>query len=152
MKTEYSNKCELCSCKGTETHSRIYHKKLGGKFMYLCKLCWNDLDNEVHHFQVLSILTIIFKHLFLFAKLWQIWYLKMLLQNFEPTPGVGNIVQVLKSKQKQQIFTAGDFFLFDKNKKFDCIIMNPPFSSKSAFMDNAPKDAETKGMKIGYYI
>jgi hypothetical protein len=30
--------------------------------------------------------------------------------------------------------------------------MNPPFSSKSAFMKNAPEDVEVTGMKLGYYI
>ena len=30
--------------------------------------------------------------------------------------------------------------------------MNPPFSSKSAFIKNAPAEAETKGMKLGYHI
>lgn len=70
----------------------------------------------------------------------------------EPTPGLGNIVESLKSKNRYQIITADDFFLLDKNEKYDCIVMNPPFSSKSAFIDNAPLEAETKGMKLGYHI
>lgn len=76
------------------------------------------------------------------------WCLKIL----EPTPGLGNIVNALKAKGKYQIITADDFFLLDKNEKYDCIVMNPPFSSKSAFIENAPTDAEIKGMKLGYYI
>ena len=70
----------------------------------------------------------------------------------EPTPGLGNIVESLKSKNRYQIITADDFFLLDKNEKYDCIVMNPPFSSKSAFIKNAPAEAETKGMKLGYHI
>lgn len=30
--------------------------------------------------------------------------------------------------------------------------MNPPFSSGSAELINAPKDIDLKGMKVGYYI
>lgn len=73
------------------------------------------------------------------------WAIKVL----EPTPGIGNIVKALEAKNRYQIITADDFFLLDKNEKFDCIVMNPPFSSKSAFMDNAP---DIKGMRLGYYI
>lgn len=71
---------------------------------------------------------------------------------FEPTPGLGNIVSALKSKNRYQINTADDFFLSDKSKRYDCIVMNPPFSAKSAFIENAPSDAEIKGMKLGYHI
>lgn len=70
----------------------------------------------------------------------------------EPTPGLGNIVNVLYSKNKYDITAADDFFLLDEKSKFDCIVMNPPFSSKSAFMDNAPSGTEVTGMKLGYYI
>lgn len=71
---------------------------------------------------------------------------------FEPTPGLGNLVNSLKNKNQFKIDTADDFFLFDLNKKYDCIVMNPPFSSKSAFLDNAPKNLDLNGMKLGYYI
>jgi type I restriction-modification system DNA methylase subunit len=70
----------------------------------------------------------------------------------EPTPGLGNIVNALYKKMKYNITEADDYFLIDKSKKFDCIVMNPPFSSKSAFMDNAPAGVEIKGMKLGYHI
>lgn len=70
----------------------------------------------------------------------------------EPTPGLGNIVKSLSNKNRYQIFPADDFFLLDKTEKYDCIVMNPPFSSKSAFMENAPEGAEIKGMKLGYHI
>lgn len=71
---------------------------------------------------------------------------------FEPTPGLGNIVRSLEKNGHTDISTADDFFLFDKTERFDCIVMNPPFTSKSAFMDNAPEGAETRGMKLGYNI
>jgi type I restriction-modification system DNA methylase subunit len=70
----------------------------------------------------------------------------------EPTPGIGNIVSVLESKHKYSITAADDFFLLNNNERFDCIVGNPPFSSKSAFTDNAPDNAEVHGMKLGYYI
>lgn len=70
----------------------------------------------------------------------------------EPTPGLGNIVDALIFKNRYQIVTADDFFLLDKSEKYDCIVMNPPFSSKSAFMQNAPEGVEITGMKLGYYI
>ena len=70
---------------------------------------------------------------------------------FEPTPGIGNIVKSLE-KKGYHVTTADDFFLFDKTKRFDCIVMNPPFSSKSAYMENAPAGSEVQGMKLGYFI
>jgi type I restriction-modification system DNA methylase subunit len=70
----------------------------------------------------------------------------------EPTPGIGNIVKSLEKKNRYNIIAAEDFFLLDESERFDCIVMNPPFSSKSAFIENAPIDAETKGMKLGYHI
>lgn len=70
----------------------------------------------------------------------------------EPTPGLGNIVNVLKERNKFQITPAEDFFLIDETSRFDCVIMNPPFTHKSAFLDNAPDDPELAGMKLGYYI
>jgi type I restriction-modification system DNA methylase subunit len=71
---------------------------------------------------------------------------------WEPTPGMGNIVSVLVGRNKYKVTTADDFFLVDKTERFDCIVMNPPFSSKTAFIDNAPADADIKGMKLGYYM
>lgn len=70
----------------------------------------------------------------------------------EPTPGLGNIVQALEEKNKYEITAADDYFLIDKSKRYDAIVMNPPFSSKSADMTNAPEGYEIKGMKLGYHI
>lgn len=67
----------------------------------------------------------------------------------EPSPGLGNIVSKLSG---YQVKAADDFFLLDPNERYDAIVMNPPFSSKSAFMDNAPAGYEHRGMKLGYYF
>jgi len=71
---------------------------------------------------------------------------------FEPTPGLGNMIQSVIETGFFNIESAEDFFLHDKSKRYDTIIMNPPFSEKSAFMDNAPDDIKGKGMRVGYYI
>ena len=70
----------------------------------------------------------------------------------EPTPGLGNIITALEEKGQFKITAAEDFFLLDKKDRFDCIVMNPPFSSKSAYTENAPEGAEVLGMKLGYFI
>lgn len=70
---------------------------------------------------------------------------------FEPTPGEGNLVcAILESERKFEAVYHRDFFLRDRTKKYDCILMNPPFSEKSAFLNNAPKGL--KGMGVGYEI
>lgn len=72
---------------------------------------------------------------------------------FEPTPGLGNLMMAVRERflYVEIEYPEGDFFLHTK-QKYDCIIMNPPFTSKSAFMENAPAEAECRGMKVGYYI
>jgi type I restriction-modification system DNA methylase subunit len=69
----------------------------------------------------------------------------------EPTPGMGNIVSVL-NKRNYEVTAPEDFFLLDSSKQWDCIVMNPPFSTKYAFMDNAPTDLKENGMRLGYYM
>lgn len=65
----------------------------------------------------------------------------------EPTPGQGNIVSLLSN---YQVTAPADYFELDKNQRFDCIVMNPPFSSKSAF--NIPDHLNKHGMRLGYHI
>lgn len=67
----------------------------------------------------------------------------------EPSPGVGNIVRELKGFD---VTATTDFFLLDKSLRFDCVVMNPPFSTKYALMENAPADFQHKGMRLGYYF
>ena len=64
----------------------------------------------------------------------------------EPTPGLGNIVKFLSD---YDVTTPEDFFAIEKSK-FDCIVMNPPFSSRYAY--GMPIEKKYEGMKIGYYI
>lgn len=66
----------------------------------------------------------------------------------EPTPGAGNLVGVLS---RYKVTAPNDFFLL-KKKRYDAIVMNPPFSSKYANMKNAPAGIGVNGMKVGYYI
>jgi hypothetical protein len=64
----------------------------------------------------------------------------------EPTPGQGNILSFLDDYDT----TAPDNYFELQKSKFDCIVMNPPFSSKYVF--GVPAAVEEKGMKIGYRI
>lgn len=70
----------------------------------------------------------------------------------EPTPGMGNLVTALKKKDRFKITAPKDYFLLDPKSKYDCIIMNPPFSVDSANTSNAPKNLELGGMRFGYYM
>lgn len=67
----------------------------------------------------------------------------------EPTKGVGNLVDAL---HVFEVTAPEDYFLLDKSLRFDAVALNPPFSVKSAIIDNAPASflADGKGMKFGY--
>lgn len=75
----------------------------------------------------------------------------------EPTPGAGNLVSAIEERFfiindiNYEITAPKDFFLLPK-QRFDCVIMNPLFSSKSAFMKNAPSELNKSGMRLGYYM
>lgn len=64
----------------------------------------------------------------------------------EPTPGKGNIISLLR---EYDVTAPADFFIMEK-RRFDCIVMNPPFSSKYAF--GVPEHLNKTGMRLGYYI
>jgi type I restriction-modification system DNA methylase subunit len=64
----------------------------------------------------------------------------------EPTPGEGHIVQCLNG---YDVTAPEDFFKLEK-QRFDCIIMNPPFSSKYTF--GIPDKANQDGLRMGYHI
>lgn len=66
----------------------------------------------------------------------------------EPSRGLGNIVRELESRD-YDVTAPIDFFLM-KKRRFDCVVMNPPFSDKSCRMENAPPGL--KGMKTGYHF
>lgn len=67
----------------------------------------------------------------------------------EPTSGKGNIVNELIG---YEVTAPKDFFLLDRSLRFDAIVMNPPFSSGSAILTNAPKSFDLKGMKAGHFF
>lgn len=64
----------------------------------------------------------------------------------EPTAGSGNMLKCLTG---YQVSSPENFFTMEPGS-FDCIVMNPPFSSKYAF--GIPEGFEHKGMRMGYYI
>jgi type I restriction-modification system DNA methylase subunit len=71
----------------------------------------------------------------------------------EPTPGDNHIVDRLKFKGYTDITYPDDFFCLNPDLKFDCVIMNPPFSAKYAYLHNAPPHiVDYKGMRLGYFF
>lgn len=68
----------------------------------------------------------------------------------EPTKGLGNLVEALEG---YDVTAPNDYFLLDKKSRFDCVVMNPPFSTSSLITTNAPAVyKKDKGMKVGYRI
>lgn len=67
----------------------------------------------------------------------------------EPTKGIGNIVSALKGFK---ITAPDDYFLLDKEQRFDAVVMNPPFSRKYGILENAPASYLAHGMQFGYRI
>ncbi len=77
----------------------------------------------------------------------------------EPTKGNGNLYSAIRRESEKRfpmmqfdITAPEDFFLLDKARGFDCVVMNPPFSTKSAILTNAPVELHGTGMLIGYHI
>lgn len=68
----------------------------------------------------------------------------------EPSAGSGNLVGALQ-EAGFEVIAPSDYFLLEK-QRFDAVCMNPPFSSKYAFLQNAPESYHQSGMKIGYQI
>src|ERR1700743_1450013 len=69
----------------------------------------------------------------------------------EPTPGIGNLVKAI-SDNGRLVVAPEDYFLLDKSLKFDCVVMNPPFSDKSLDIKNKPNSFKAMGMSTGYNI
>ena len=77
-------------------------------------------------------------------------YMKGLLPDFirtvlEPTSGIGNIVKELKD---YDVTAPKDYWELDKKLRFDAVVANLPFSSKTFF--NCPAEYEGKGMVVVY--
>lgn len=66
----------------------------------------------------------------------------------EPTPGIGNIVTELEASG-YEVDAPHNYFDYKKDS-IDCIVMNPPFSSKYAY--GVPDHIKDSGMRLGYYI
>jgi len=64
----------------------------------------------------------------------------------EPTAGSGNLLNTLAGFE---VTAPENFFTLDP-KRFDCIVMNPPFSMKYAF--GVPEGLNMNGLRLGYYI
>lgn len=64
----------------------------------------------------------------------------------EPTKGMGNIVSLLG---KYNVTAPDNFFEMTKGR-FDCVLMNPPFSAKYAY--GVPDAIQKVGMRLGYHI
>lgn len=64
----------------------------------------------------------------------------------EPTPGEGNLVAELND---YEVTAPENFFELDP-VRFDCVVMNPPFSLKYAF--GVPENINLNGLRLGYYI
>lgn len=78
-------------------------------------------------------------------------YMKSLIPEYakkilEPTPGEGNLVRLLN---EYEVTAPANFFELDP-QRFDCVVMNPPFSLKYAF--GVPEDLNMNGMRLGYHI
>lgn len=70
----------------------------------------------------------------------------------EPTPGAGNLVNAIRNTKYsyRQVTAPANFFEHKPIVKVDCVVMNPPFSSKYAY--GVPENIEHRGMRLGYYI
>lgn len=69
----------------------------------------------------------------------------------EPFPGVGNLQRAIEGRDKYQVTAPANYFKLPPKKKFDCVVMNPPFSEKFVF--GTPEEWRGyDGMKIGYKL
>ncbi len=66
----------------------------------------------------------------------------------EPTPGMGNIVKALQQAGYSKITAPKDWWKLKKDIRFDAVVGNLPFSSKTFF--NCPAEFEGKGMAVAY--
>lgn len=80
---------------------------------------------------------------------------------FEPTPGQCNLVRALSNSEKVEAVIAPDDYFIHKQRtkmyfddlkgKYPIIVANPPFSSPSVNVENAPEEWQNlKGMAVGY--
>lgn len=65
----------------------------------------------------------------------------------EPTPGLMQLVNIL-IERGYDVTAPADYWLLDKTQRYDCIVANLPFSSKTFF--NCPPQYDDKGMVVAY--
>ena len=65
----------------------------------------------------------------------------------EPTAGLGNLVRA--APPPYEVTAPADFFQMPF-QRFDCVLANPPFSSRYAF--GVPPELNKYGMRLGYHI
>ena len=65
----------------------------------------------------------------------------------EPTAGVGNLLRAIPPEY--DVTAPADFFQMPPTR-FDCVLTNPPFSSRYAF--GVPPELNKYGMRLGYHI
>jgi type I restriction-modification system DNA methylase subunit len=65
----------------------------------------------------------------------------------EPTAGVGNLLKAIPPEY--EVTAPSDFFQMPP-RRFDCVLTNPPFSSRYAF--GVPPELNKYGMRLGYHI
>lgn len=68
---------------------------------------------------------------------------------YEPCSGSGNLSAAAASAGCN-VIESENFFATDFNKRYDAIIMNPPFSARH--MHGVPDDMREKGMRAGYWV
>lgn len=68
----------------------------------------------------------------------------------EPTPGENNLVWAIMHEGSYSVTCPKNFFDLDPALRFDCVVMNPPFSAKSTF--GIPEGLDKLGMRMGYYF
>lgn len=73
----------------------------------------------------------------------------------EPTAGQGNLVKAIQNELYVYVIHKPEDYFNKKSwhiegRHYDCVVMNPPFSSKSAY--GIPDGYGAKGMKLGYQI
>lgn len=69
----------------------------------------------------------------------------------EPTPGEGNILNTLRNR-KYCTHTVDDYFDLPKDKRYDAVVMNPPFNCAYADLTKASNSKELIGLKFGYFM
>jgi len=102
----------------------------------------NGWEKHAHEFQTRSDIALFM------AKLVPARTIRLL----EPTPGMGQLVNAAKARRPHLKITAPADFFQMQPQRFDCILMNPPFTWKYANIKHMPADYLHKNCPFGYRI